>query len=88
MIGKCKLVSRKLAKARMVQLATDMKRKITAMVENCCLEMDGFHTKVDLDIIPIGSCHRPYAHLGLNAEEISNPLGAPLGAILSRELSL
>jgi len=31
---------------------------------------------------------RPNAHLGLNAKEIFNPLGAPLGASLSRELSL
>jgi len=53
----CKLVSINLAKERLVQLATNMKRKITTMVENCCLEMDGFHTKDDLGVIPLGSYH-------------------------------
>ena len=48
------LESSKLPKYKMVQLATRMKRKITFMVTNGCLEMIGCHTKVDLNIIPLG----------------------------------
>jgi len=50
-----KLMSNKLPKHKTVQLATRMKRKILAMVKNCCLEMNEFQTKVDHDIIPLRS---------------------------------
>ena len=39
----------------LVELDTEMKRKITSMVKNCCLEMHAFHTNNDLDIIPLTS---------------------------------
>jgi len=48
--------------------------------QNCVLQWGG-----ELSFI---ACRRPYAHLELNAEEIFNPLGAPLGASLGQELSL
>jgi hypothetical protein len=38
-----------------VQLATGAKRKINEMVKACPLEMNGLRTKVDLNIIPLGS---------------------------------
>ena len=39
----------------MVQLAIGMKRKITSMVKDCCLSLNGLQTKVDLYVIPLGS---------------------------------
>ena len=39
----------------MVQIDISMKRKITSMVKGCCLSLNGMQTKVDLDVIPLGS---------------------------------
>jgi predicted aspartyl protease len=45
----------KLGKPWLVQLATGEKRKINEMVKACPMEMNGMRTKVDLNIIPLGS---------------------------------
>jgi hypothetical protein len=45
----------KLGKPRLVQLATRAKRKINEMVMACPINMNGLGTKVDLNIIPLGS---------------------------------
>jgi hypothetical protein len=45
----------KLEKPWLVQLATGTKRKINEMVKACPMEMNGLSTKVDLNIIPLGS---------------------------------
>jgi hypothetical protein len=45
----------KLGKPWLVQLATGEKRKINEMVKACPMEMNGLCTKVDLNIIPLGS---------------------------------
>jgi hypothetical protein len=38
-----------------VQLATGEKRKINEMFKEFPMEMNGLHTKVDFNIIPLGS---------------------------------
>ena len=45
-----------LGKPWLVQLAIGKKRKLNEMVKACLMEMNGLHTKVDLNIIPLGSC--------------------------------
>ena len=40
LVERCKLVGRKLHKHRLVQLARGMKRKVTAVVENCKFTMN------------------------------------------------
>jgi predicted aspartyl protease len=39
----------------LVQLATGAKRKINELVKDCLIDMNGFNTKVDVKIIPLGS---------------------------------
>jgi hypothetical protein len=48
------LPKNKLGKSWLVQLATGEKRKINEMVKACPMDMNGLHTKVDLNIIPLG----------------------------------
>jgi hypothetical protein len=45
----------KLGKPWLVQLVTGEKRKINEIVKTCPLDMNGLRTKVDLNIIPLGS---------------------------------
>jgi hypothetical protein len=42
-------------KSWLVQLATRDKRKINELVEDCLVDIDGLNTKVDVNIIPLGS---------------------------------
>jgi hypothetical protein len=39
----------------LVKLATGDKRKINELVKDCLIDMNGLNTKVDIDIIPLGS---------------------------------
>jgi hypothetical protein len=39
----------------LVQLATGDKRKINELVKYCLIDMNGLNTKVDVNIIPLGS---------------------------------
>lgn len=39
----------------MVQLATDTKRKLTNQVRQCPIEFNGFFTKENLNMLPLGS---------------------------------
>jgi hypothetical protein len=39
----------------LVQLATGDKRKNNELVKDCSIEMNGINTKVDINIIPMGS---------------------------------
>jgi hypothetical protein len=55
MVERFQLPRSKLGKPWLVQLATGEKRKINEMVKACPMEMNGLHTKVDLNIIPLGS---------------------------------
>ena len=55
MVERCKLVGRKLHKHILVQLATRMKRKVIAVFEDYKFTMNGFQTKSNLGIIPLGS---------------------------------
>ena len=45
----------KIGKSCLVQLATWEKRKINEIVKACPIDMNGMRTKVDLNIIPLGS---------------------------------
>jgi hypothetical protein len=42
-------------KSWLVQLATGAKRKINELVKDCPIDMNGLNTKVDVNIIPLGS---------------------------------
>jgi hypothetical protein len=42
-------------KSWLVQLATGAKRKINELVRDCPIDMNGLSTKVDVNIIPLGS---------------------------------
>jgi hypothetical protein len=42
-------------KSLLVQLATWDKRKINELVKDCQIDMNGLNTKVDVNIIPLGS---------------------------------
>jgi len=42
-------------KSWLVQLATGMKRKVGELVKECIITMGGMDTKVDLNILPLGS---------------------------------
>ena len=42
-------------KSWLVQLATGAKRKINELVKDCLIDMNGLDTKVDVNIIPLGS---------------------------------
>jgi hypothetical protein len=54
MVERFHLPRNKLGKSWLVQLATGAKRKINEMIKACPMEMNGLHTKVDLNIIPLG----------------------------------
>jgi hypothetical protein len=54
MVERFHFLRRNLGKSWLVQLATGEKRKINEMVNACPLEMNGLHTKVDLNIIDLG----------------------------------
>jgi predicted aspartyl protease len=51
----CKLNKIKHNKSWLVQLATGTKRKVVELVKECIVIMDGMETKVDLNILPLGS---------------------------------
>jgi hypothetical protein len=40
-----------------VQLAVGYTRKFNEMVKSCLIDMNGLNTKVDLNILPLGSYH-------------------------------
>jgi hypothetical protein len=42
-------------KSWLVQLATGSRRKFNEMVKSCLIDMNGINTKVDLNILPLGS---------------------------------
>jgi len=54
-IEKCQLSSMKLKTSWLVQLATGAKRRATTKVENCPVEITGQSTKVNLNILALGS---------------------------------
>jgi hypothetical protein len=49
----CKEVS--INKSLLVQLAMWAKRKINELVKYCPIDMNGLNTKVDVNVIPLGS---------------------------------
>ena len=51
----CKLNKEKHEKSWLVQLATSTKRKVSELVKGCELDLNGFPTKVDLNILLLGS---------------------------------
>ena len=54
-VDTCKLNKVKHEKPWLVQLATSTKRKVSELVKGCELDLNGFPTKVDLNILPLGS---------------------------------
>jgi hypothetical protein len=42
-------------KSWLVQLAARTKRKVTELIKSCSVDMNGLSTKVELNIIPLGS---------------------------------
>jgi hypothetical protein len=55
MVERFQFLRRKLGKTWLVQLATGEKRKINEMVKAYPMEMNEMHTKLDLNIIHLGS---------------------------------
>jgi hypothetical protein len=55
MVERFQFTRSKLGKYLLVQLATGEKRKINENIKACPMEINGFHTKADLNIIPLGS---------------------------------
>jgi hypothetical protein len=55
MVERLHLPRRKHGKPWSVQLATRAKRKINEMVKSCPMDMNGLSTRVDLNILPLGS---------------------------------
>ena len=51
----CKLGKVKHDKPWLVQLSTGTKRKVSKIVKECELNLNGFLTKVNLNILPLGS---------------------------------
>ena len=51
----CKLKKEKHEKLWLVQLATGTKRKVSELVKYCDIDMNSFPTKVDLNILLLGS---------------------------------
>jgi hypothetical protein len=49
------LIRRKHEKSWLVQLAIGTKRKVTELVKSCPVDMNGLSTKVDLNILSLGS---------------------------------
>jgi hypothetical protein len=54
-VDKLHLEISKLGKASLVQLATGTKRRIHDMVRSCSISLNGVHTSMDVNIIPLGS---------------------------------
>ena len=54
-VDMCKINKEKHEKPCMIQLATGTKRKVSELVKDCEIDMNGFPTKVDLNILPLGS---------------------------------
>jgi hypothetical protein len=50
-----RLTRSKHEKSWLVQLATGTKRKVTELVKSCSVDMKGMSTKVELNILPLGS---------------------------------
>jgi predicted aspartyl protease len=55
LVDSCKLEKVKHSKSWLVQLATTAKRKVTEFISDCKLEISGHDTKVNLNILPLGS---------------------------------
>ena len=53
-VGLCKLGKVKHDKPWLVQLATDTKQKVSEIVKECEVKLNGFLTKVNLNILPLG----------------------------------
>ena len=51
----CSLQRNKHTKAWLVQLSTGTKRKVAKIVEVCPIWMEGFQTRVDLNVLHLGS---------------------------------
>ena len=51
----CKLDKVKYDKPWLVQLVTGMKQKVSKIVKYCEVNLNGFPTKVNLNILPLGS---------------------------------
>ena len=51
----CKLGKVKHGKPWMIQLATGMKQKVSKIVKECEVNLNFFHTKVNPNILPLGS---------------------------------
>ena len=49
------LIRSKHEKSWLVQLAIGTKRKVTELVNSCPVDMTGLSTKVELNILPLGS---------------------------------
>ena len=54
-VGLCKLGKVKHVKPWMVQLATGTKQKVSEIVKECEVNLNGFLTKVNLNMLPLGS---------------------------------
>ena len=54
-IDVCKLNKVKHDKITLVQLATGTKRKVSKIVKDCEVNLNGFPTRINLNILPIGS---------------------------------
>ncbi len=55
LVEKCSLQKSKFQKSWLVQLATGTKRKVTELVKNCEIDMNGLISQADLNILPLGS---------------------------------
>jgi hypothetical protein len=49
------LQRKKHTKAWLVQLAIGRRRKVEEVVEACPIQMEGFHTQADMNVLPLGS---------------------------------
>ena len=54
-VDTCKLKKVKHEKPWLVQLATSTKRKVSELVRDCEVDINGFPAKVDLNILTLGS---------------------------------
>ncbi len=52
-VEKCKLQKNKFQKSQLVQLATRTKRKVIDFVKGCEINMNGFISQADLNILPL-----------------------------------
>ena len=55
MMELCQLTKVKHAKPWLVQLATGAKRKVTDFIANCEVKLQDHKTRIDLNILPLGS---------------------------------